>query len=84
MAGNRGSLGIGISWNGREAYKMMKRLVSWADIKVPNLTKQQANEGAQIARAIAPRQTGHLIQAIDYTQSKGKGSWEIRRLKRQL
>lgn len=77
MAGWRSSFGIGIDVKGVEQTQaFMGRMVSWANVTIPQLTNRQANAGAKFAAGIAPKQTHALVQAIS-SEPGNKGSYRI-------
>lgn len=57
--------------------KMLGRYITWANLTMPKLTEEAADEGAQLARQIAPKKTGALIQAINVTPGASKNDWRV-------
>jgi hypothetical protein len=56
--------------------KKFSDMVDFGRIKLGNLTKDSAMQGASMAASMAPNRTGHLIQAIGYGKTEDK-SWVI-------
>lgn len=63
--------------NPRGIVKNMNKMIHWANYEVRGLTEQEAEDGAIMAKNIAPRQTGALIQGIEVPSSPSQSGWKI-------
>lgn len=60
--------------------RTMGKIQRWANLEVPKLTFDQAEEGKRFAASIAPRKTGQLINNIAVASRRGKGFALISRM----
>jgi hypothetical protein len=68
---------ITVKLDADKVIKMGDRLIKWANVEIKNLTEAEAKIGAIYAATIAPRDSGALIQAIDYAPGKKATEWKV-------